>query len=359
MIMKPSDTLDDWTDTKFSIQHIIKNLLFTILFNFIIAGFLYTTDFFHAPFVSILIISQSIGISICLTIGFSFRLFKPKDNRIQLLVLLSAIVLGTVTGLVIGVFLSGQDTINTFSIVSYLFKSIVLGLFFGLIISNFFISRHKLSYAASKIQEERLKRMTTEKQAAETQLKLLQAQIEPHFLFNTLSTIISLLETDVAKGKTMLLDLTHYLRAALDKSRSSRSTLGQEIKLIQAYVQIHAIRMGERLTVDIHLPENLKTIPFPPMLIQPLVENALKHGLDPLIDGGSLTISACKIDDLVQIRISDTGKGLSKTSGKGVGLANIQQRLESIYGDNGRLVLQENEGPGLTAILEVPVGPST
>ncbi|MFH1155392.1 MAG: histidine kinase [Pseudomonadota bacterium] len=353
--MKPSVTRDPWTDSAFMKGHRAKTLGLTVVFNFFIAGFLYVTDLFQGPFVPVLIISQSIGVSICLAIGCSFRLLKPGRDGMRLLVLLSAIILGTVAGLVIGVFLSGQGSAQTLSLASNLLRTLLLGLFFGGIISYFFISSHRLSHAHLEIQAERLKRETTEKQAAQTQLKLLQAQVEPHFLFNTLSNIISLLETDVNRGKTMLTDLTRYLRAALDKSRSSTSTLGQEMELIRAYIQLHQVRMGDRLRAEITMPEDLDGLEFPPMLIQPLVENAIKHGLDPLVDGGCLTITAARTENRVQIRVSDTGQGLSPTSStRGVGLSNIQERLESLYGSGGGLILEPNDGPGLTVILEVP-----
>jgi len=206
----------------------------------------------------------------------------------------------------------------------------------------------------AQIREERLKRVTTQKQAAETRLRLLQAQIEPHFLFNTLSNIVSLIETDVEKGKSMLIDLTQYLRAALSKTRSDRVTLGQELELIKAYMQIYKVRMGDRLKFTVAIPDTLEEIKFPPMLIQPLVENSIKHGLEPKIEGGEITISACRTNQSVQIRIADTGLGLANMSEKGMGLTNISQRLESIYGNRGLLILEENEPQGLTAIIEVP-----
>jgi len=326
----------------------------TVLFNTVIALFLYSTDLFQAPFLPVFIISQSIGISICLSIGLAFRLFMPEHQLLKLGLLLLSIVVGTTAGLFLGSLLTYQDPSESLLFVSYIVKTLILGLFFGVIISYFFISRHRITLVEAQIREERLKRVTTQKQAAETRLRLLQAQIEPHFLFNTLSNIVSLIETDVEKGKSMLIDLTQYLRAALSKTRSDRVTLGQELELIKAYMQIYKVRMGDRLKFTVAIPDTLEEIKFPPMLIQPLVENSIKHGLEPKIEGGEITISACRTNQSVQIRIADTGLGLANMSEKGMGLTNISQRLESIYGNRGLLILEENEPQGLTAIIEVP-----
>ena len=210
-----------------------------------------------------------------------------------------------------------------------------------------------ISYAGSKAREEHLKRITSERETAETKLRLLQAQIEPHFLFNTLSNVLSLLDTDVKKGQAMLLNLTQYLRLTLDKSRSKITTLEQELDTVSAYMNIHKVRMGDRLEFSIDVPDDLKKTPLPPMLIQPLVENAIKHGLEPKVAGGRIDVSINRENGILRIVIADTGEGISENDGDGVGLTNIRQRLISLYGKKATLILKQNTPNGVIAILEV------
>ena len=172
-------------------------------------------------------------------------------------------------------------------------QMLFIGILFGTMITYFFFSRERLSQTEAQLQEEQIKSLTLEKNTLETRLRLLQAQIEPHFLFNTLSNILSLLESEPAKGKAMLEDLTRYLRSSLSRTRERMTTLGQELDLVRAYLDIYKVRMGERLRYTIEVTGDAQAdLPFPPMLVQPLVENALKHGIEPKIEGGEILIKA-------------------------------------------------------------------
>jgi sensor histidine kinase YesM len=202
-------------------------------------------------------------------------------------------------------------------------------------------------------QQERIKRLSSEKQAIEVNLRLLQAQIEPHFLFNTLSNILSLLDTDLKKGKSMLMDLTRFLRISLSKTREGATTLGQEVEMVKAYLNIFKVRMEDRLRYKLDVPNGIKDLPFPPMLIQPLVENAIRHGIEPRVDGGEVTVRVRKNGDVLRVEILDTGTGLHEDGAAGFGLSNVRERLQSLYGDKGRLILEENRPSGLKAIIEV------
>ena len=226
---------------------------------------------------------------------------------------------------------------------------------FGGVIAFFFFSRKEIAQTRELADQERIQRLTSEKQTVQTQLKLLQAQIEPHFLFNTLSTIASLLDTDVAAGKSMLTDLTRYLRASLTTTRADQTTLGTELELVAAYLNILKGRMGRRLRVAIDIPEDLKPLPLAPMLIQPLVENAVIHGIDPQIEGGALEIHAHRNQGAVEIVVTDTGRGFTTDSqGGGMGITNVRDRLAALYGDKGRLRFTENRPSGVRATIEVP-----
>jgi sensor histidine kinase YesM len=235
-----------------------------------------------------------------------------------------------------------------------LWQLLLLGVIFGSIIAYFFSSQDQIVDSQARIQEETIKRLTSEKKAVEANLDRLQAQIEPHFLFNTLSNIRGLVETDPEKGIAMLDDFIQYLRASLSKIRDAEADLGQEVDIISAYLKIFKIRMGDRLQYDINVPDQLKGSPFPSMLLQPLVENAIKHGLEPRVDGGKLTVHAESDDGFLRLVITDTGLGLIEDANGGLGLSNIRERLQSIYGDGAQLILEENSPEGLKAIVEVP-----
>jgi sensor histidine kinase YesM len=225
---------------------------------------------------------------------------------------------------------------------------------FGSIIIYFWHTHEKLMETKTMAQDERIRRLTSEKEAVESNLRLLQAQIEPHFLFNTLSNILSLLETDTKKGQSMLADLTHYLRTSLSKTRKDVSTLGQEMEMVRGYLKIFKVRMGDRLQYKVEMPDDLKDAPLSPMIVQPLVENAIRHGLEPKVGGGAIDIRAYQHKDRLVVAVADTGLGMQGDHEPGTGLNNIRERLKSLYGDRGRLTLRENDPTGVKAIIEVP-----
>jgi sensor histidine kinase YesM len=222
-------------------------------------------------------------------------------------------------------------------------------------VGYFFYSKAQLKLVREVAEQERIDRLASEKEALESKLRMLQAQIEPHFLFNTLANILSLIDTEPAKGKSMLMDLTHYLRTSLSRTLPDTTTLGQEMDTIHAYLSIQKIRLGDRLRFTIDVPEALRQCLFPPMLLQPLVENAIKHGLEPKVDGGEIAMTADEQGELLRITVADTGLGFSSLNQPGVGIANVRERLRLLYGEKGRLLLGENKPVGVQAVLEVPV----
>ena len=233
-------------------------------------------------------------------------------------------------------------------------QTLLLNTMFVVIAGFTIISREKMAAAQAHMQQERIMRLTSEKRAAETHLKFLQAQIEPHFLFNTLSTILSLLDTDAHSGKAMLIDFIRYLRISLSKTRKESSTIEEEITLITAYLNLYKVRMAERLEFEVQLPDDLKKHPIAPMSLQPLVENAIRHGLQNKCNGGKILISVQQTGGKIRLEIADTGNGFDTQRQGGTGLSNIRSRLKSIYGDAARLILEENQPSGLRAIIEVP-----
>jgi LytS/YehU family sensor histidine kinase len=187
----------------------------------------------------------------------------------------------------------------------------------------------------------------------------MQAQVEPHFLFNTLANVQHLVETDPPSASRMLDSLIQYLRAALPQMRESATNLGREVDMSRAFLEINRMRMGSRLDFRVEMPESLRSKPFPPMMLISLVENAVKHGIDPCCDAGSITIRASEADGRLTVCVADSGEGILPKKGTGVGLTNIRERLKTLYGPSARLILQENHPRGVVASIEIDDNPAT
>jgi signal transduction histidine kinase len=190
-------------------------------------------------------------------------------------------------------------------------------------------------------------------------LALLQAQIEPHFLFNTLANVQSLIERDPKRAASMLDSLNRYLRASLSRTRNVTSTLDDELELVEALLKIAAVRLEDRLHYEIDVPESLRGLMLAPLLLQPLVENALLHGIEPSIEGGHVRIVGRRVDGTLTLEVIDTGVGLghsTKLHG-GVGLSNVRARLVSLYGERARVTVAANADAarGVTASLSIPM----
>jgi len=233
--------------------------------------------------------------------------------------------------------------------INFLFGTMISSTIYG---SAFYWE--SMTITKANLEKEQIKLLEMEKGITEAKLMTLQAQIEPHFLFNTLSNILNLFDTDIEKGKSMQKDLIRYLESSLSKIRTDLSTLGDEIKLVIAYLNIFKVRMEDRLKVKTDIPDYLKKVPFPPMLIQPLVENAIKHGIEPKVEGGEISIRAEKQDHMLRVEVADTGLGISLNNGTRTGLSNIRERLLLQYGEQGQLRITENKPSGIKAIIEVP-----
>jgi len=199
-----------------------------------------------------------------------------------------------------------------------------------------------------------LQRTATEVRQMGARLTVLEAQIEPHFLFNTLSNIRRLCQQDRDNGRNMLAHLSRYLRAALPKMRRDHATLADEVELAMAYLELQKIRMGERLSVLVRIPDEHRGASMPTMMLVTLVENAIKHGLSPLPDGGSIVITSVRHGDCLDLTVSDTGRGFVAGSGSGVGLSNIRARLSALYGDQASLRLAGNQPRGVQATISIP-----
>jgi hypothetical protein len=201
--------------------------------------------------------------------------------------------------------------------------------------------------------------MAARMHATDAQLKLLQAQVEPHFLFNTLANVLSLMDADPPRARGMLEAFVDYLRNSLHQQRGDATTVGAELALAQAYLELLAARMDDRLRFEIQASDAAREARIPPLLLQPLVENAIRHGLEPKVEGGTVSIEACLRGDRLQIGVTDDGQGLDAPRragirGNGVALSNIRERLAARYGGRATLRLERLQ-PGTRALLDIPL----
>jgi sensor histidine kinase YesM len=308
-------------------------------------------------FLIVFLMVHFVGAAISFIILLSLLLFKPRTWLLFFLITGIDIFCGVFVGMQMGIWvlhfffnitLDWQK--NNLNI-----QAMIAGVIIGSVMLYSVITKIRLKYRNAMIEMEKIKRLTVEKESLLANLRMLQAQIEPHFLFNTLSNILSLIDTKPDKGKSILLNLTKYLRTSLSRTLPEKNTLSQEISMIQAYLDIQKIRMDERLHYQIDVPDNLWQHAFPPMLMQPLVENAIKHGLEPNVEGGSILIKVTQESNRLRIEITDTGLGFSDLDKPGLGIANVRARIGLLFGAEGRLIIEENNPHGIRATIEVPV----
>ncbi|MBQ5940057.1 MULTISPECIES: sensor histidine kinase [unclassified Massilia] len=196
---------------------------------------------------------------------------------------------------------------------------------------------------------------TLERRLMEAKMAALQAQVEPHFLFNTLALIGQLIETDQKEAARVHAHLVEYLRSSLPQMRAGTgATLGKQVELSRAYLAIMQARMKERLMVRWEVPDFLGSSPFPPMMLQTLIENSIKHGLEPKVAGGTIVIRAHVVGAILHVDVCDDGVGIDMHAPEGVGLANIRERLALLYGAQAELVIETPLGGGACASIRLP-----
>nr|WP_314546911.1 histidine kinase [uncultured Massilia sp.] len=249
--------------------------------------------------------------------------------------------------------LAGYPSVPRVSLV--LFTLLAISVVVLLVLARERVDRIKAERAEARTRAERI-----ERQALQAQLRLLQAQIEPHMLFNTLANLQGLIAIDPARAGAMLDHLIQYLRATLAATRLDTTTLGEEFDAIEAYLGLMGVRMGARLRHRVALPEALRGERLPPMLLQPLVENAIVHGLEPHVDGGEIAVEAQARGGMLEIAVRDTGMGLpasdgTSSGGNGIGLATTRERLQALYGGRAALVLAPASPRGTLARLTIPL----
>jgi sensor histidine kinase YesM len=224
------------------------------------------------------------------------------------------------------------------------------GLVIGLVVALGALYRERDAQARSQALQFELERATFERQALDARLSLLQAQIEPHFLFNTLANVQALVESGSPRAAPVLRSLIAYLRAAMPKLHGDTATLGNEEALVRAYLELMLMRMPDRLRFELQVDPALRGLRFPPMALLTLVENAVRHGIDPSEQGGVIEAGAVReADGTVRVWVSDSGVGMSESAQPGTGLTNLRERLRAFFGPGAQLQLSSLEPHGLRA----------
>lgn len=238
------------------------------------------------------------------------------------------------------------------------FMNFILLLIVGLFGTKALMGGKKRAEALAATANATAERETLQRQISEAKMQVMQAQVEPHFLFNTLASVEHLIETDPPKASAMQRRLIQYLRAVLPQMREAAvaTTLGREADMVRAYLDLLKMRMEERLQIEFQVPIGLRSAVFPPMMLQSLVENAIKHGLERKADGGIIAVLAEVVDNRLRVSVTDDGLGFGAvpSDGTGLGLQSIRERLRLLYRDGAHLDITANKPSGVRATIDVP-----
>jgi len=303
--------------------------------------------------------AEAIGLSIWACTDFGRLLFKldPESNWPvgwrMVVMQVSAVIIGYVIGTWIGDQYCGCSTFELWRHSARAFASyLVLSIAITASISFFFLSRGR--------DQRRLRQLAiAQRDASEAQLKLLESQLEPHMLFNTLANLRVLIGIDPVRAQAMLDHLIAFLRATLSGSQQPFHALSAEFARLSDYLQLLQVRMGDRLQTRLVLPADLAGLQVPPLVLQPLVEHAIKHGLEPHVGGGRIEVSAMRAADRIVLRVRDTGAGLAAGAsavGTRFGLEQVRKRLATIYGAAATLELTPaaDAESGTAATVTIP-----
>ena len=238
------------------------------------------------------------------------------------------------------------------------FMNFVLLLVVGLFGTKALMGGKKRAEVQAQAANAAAERATLQREIVEAKMQVMQAQVEPHFLFNTLASVEYLIETDPPRASAMQRSLIQYLRAVLPQMRetAAATNLGREADMVRAYLDLLKMRMEERLQVAFRIPAGLRSAAFPPMMLQSLVENAIKHGLECKEQGGTLQVIAEVVDNRLRVTVADDGLGFGAvpSNGTGLGLQSIRERLKLLFQDDAQLEITANLPSGVRAVIEVP-----
>jgi histidine kinase/histidine kinase/DNA gyrase B/HSP90-like ATPase len=293
---------------------------------------------------------------------FGFRRLKGRIFRRVVVDPVVFLIIGTLAGALVAGLINGENPLDLLNDYTRLRHGITAGLVFSflyaLLVALISQLRNREYAALTAHFEAEARQSDLSRQLAESRLKLLQLQIEPHFLFNTLGSAQQLAEKGAPQAARLIADLIRFLRAATPSLRDEKTTLGQDAMLAEAYLSIMRTRLTRRLDHAIDVPSSLADVALPPGMLITLVENAIKHGIEPSPAGGRIDISARIQGATLIVRVADTGAGLDGggTPGQGIGLANIRERLKLLYGGAASLELAGNSPRGFVASIVLPAG---
>jgi sensor histidine kinase YesM len=346
----------------------VRNLVYTLIFNAMFAVFftmmglisvrVKSVDQVWTLFVNNLVISNIIGFMFWAVLHWAGPILRKVNASSFFTVALFYAVLGTFIVTSSFYLLSqfpGYEGINRWLFTpQQFFTSFFISLVVSLVLASAWRNRVNELSAQIAIADERARVTAAERAATQANLRALQAQIEPHFLFNTLANVTSLIHTRPDDAKHMLEEFIAYLRASLATTRENETTLAREFVLMQSFLAVLKVRMGNRLAVRVELPDDLQQFVLPPMLIQPLIENAIKHGVEPKIEGGEVLLKASKVGDAVAIEVTDTGMGFRNSTSNGIGLQNVRERLDKLYEGRATLSIEDNLPSGTKITIRIP-----
>jgi signal transduction histidine kinase len=352
-------------------RSIARDLVYTVIWNELFAVFFTALDLMFDPhetllgaFWAISVFANCIGLLIHLEFMVCDRLFPGIHSRSMTLRVAYYTIL-PIFGVFAG-YWAATSLLHFQSMQTWVFSprgALTIGTV-SLLISCFllmiFIPRERAARLQAEIGREQGRVLAAEKQATLAQLKLLEAQVEPHFLYNTLANVVSLIDTDPATAKAMIDRLIAMLRGAAAAAGTTDATLAAQIEHLRAYLELMALRMGGRLAFSFEIPQELASLRVPQLLLQPLVENAIRHGLEPKISGGGITVAARREGNSLLLVVADTGAGFRETRSDaapegGLGLRNLRERLAALFGNDGSLLVEDNQPAGSRITLRMPL----
>jgi signal transduction histidine kinase len=347
---------------------LVRNLLYTAIWSSLIACVLTVIQLQFGRrgmtalrlLFATLVISNLIGFMIHGALSVLERTLPRENMFLFRSAQVFAIALASVIGIPFGnALLVGKSPLHYFQQTTPLLFLLVFGLVMAVLMVLLLAAGERRLRREAEAARQQEQFAAAGRLIAEARLRALQAQIEPHFLYNTLANVVSLIDSQPAKARRMLERFIDYLRASLSASRAEHATLQGEVDLAAAYLDVLGVRMEERLRWRVDLDPALGALPLAPMLLQPLVENAIMHGIEPKLDGGEIVVRARMDKDMLCLEVCDTGLGLRigampPRPGGGVGLSNLRERLRQLYAGRGQLQLIENPTGGVTARLLLP-----
>lgn len=290
-------------------------------------------------------------------IVLSFYLFKPTGLIQRLSVAIGSYIAGIASFHFVFALIIGGNPLpyrgNT-----QLDQIFVLAVLTGVWPVVLYFIEERLMRTEMAFVKEKTERLSSERRLTENRLNLLQAQVEPQFLFDTMESISDYFESEPEKAKKMQMYFIQYLRATLNKTRESKTMLEQEIEMVRSYLEMYSITLGQRLEYRIDMEPDLDGMHFPSMLLHPVVRCSVKNSIERSDSGGAINIDISRVDNTVCLRVEDNGRGSAKEESVKAEMAEVEERIHTIYGDRGSLVLGDSHPSGLNVIIKVPYGSS-